>query len=147
MCGKENDDMSTVIRPELSINNPYWIERHRYYELKHFCLQYPIWKKIHSSIGGLSATSVNATLNQKTYFLDDLTGKHATMRAYYSHRMRMLENVAYSTDPLIGKYILEGVTKGVSYDVLKARLEIPCSKDKYYELYRKFFWLLDRERQ
>ena len=31
--------MATMIRPELSEKNPYWIERHRYYELKHFCLQ------------------------------------------------------------------------------------------------------------
>lgn len=34
--------MGTTIRPELSEKNPYWIERHRYYELKHFCLQYSI---------------------------------------------------------------------------------------------------------
>ena len=26
--------MGTTIRPELSEKNPYWIERHRYYELK-----------------------------------------------------------------------------------------------------------------
>ena len=37
--------MSTVIRPELSKNNEYWIPRQRFYELKHFCLQYPSWKK------------------------------------------------------------------------------------------------------
>lgn len=28
--------MGTTIRPELSEKNPYWIEKHRYYELKHF---------------------------------------------------------------------------------------------------------------
>ena len=33
--------MGTQIRPELSEKNLYWIDRHRYYELKHFCLQYP----------------------------------------------------------------------------------------------------------
>lgn len=27
--------MATTIRPELSEKNPYWIEKHRYYELKH----------------------------------------------------------------------------------------------------------------
>ena len=32
-------------RPELSKKSPYWIDKHRYYELKHFCLQYPLWKK------------------------------------------------------------------------------------------------------
>lgn len=33
--------MGNIIRAEVSENNPYWIEKHRYYELKHFCLQYP----------------------------------------------------------------------------------------------------------
>ena len=46
--------MATMIRPELSEKNPYWIERHRYYELKHFCLQYPIWKKAYAALDGLS---------------------------------------------------------------------------------------------
>ena len=46
--------MATTIRPELSEKNPYWIERHRYYELKHFCLQYPIWKKAYAALDGLT---------------------------------------------------------------------------------------------
>lgn len=46
MFGKESGNMSTAIRPELSKSSKYWIDRHRYYELKHFCLQYPIWKKL-----------------------------------------------------------------------------------------------------
>ena len=46
--------MGTTIRPELSEKNPYWIERHRYYELKHFCLQYPIWKKAYAALDGLA---------------------------------------------------------------------------------------------
>ena len=41
--------MATEIRPELSEKNPYWIGKHRYYELKHFCLQYPIWKKAYNA--------------------------------------------------------------------------------------------------
>lgn len=32
-------------KPELSEKNPYHLSRHRYYELKHFCFQYPEWKK------------------------------------------------------------------------------------------------------
>lgn len=30
----------TSVRCELSGTNKYWISKHRYYELKHFCLQY-----------------------------------------------------------------------------------------------------------
>ena len=37
--------MATVLRSELSPKNKYYIDKHRYYELKHFCLQYPEWKQ------------------------------------------------------------------------------------------------------
>ena len=35
----------------------------------------------------------------------------------------------------------------LSYDCLKARLALPCSREAYYESYRKFFWLLSEKRQ
>ena len=37
--------MSTVIRPEISEKNKYWISKHRFYELRHFCLQYREWER------------------------------------------------------------------------------------------------------
>ena len=51
--------MATEIRPELSEKNPYWIGKHRYYELKHFCLQYPIWKKAYNALLGLSLSLIH----------------------------------------------------------------------------------------
>lgn len=139
--------MGTTIRPEVSSKNPYWIEKHRYYELKHFCLQYPIWKKIYSSLGGIASPSINSVRKSKVDSSNDQTSKYAIEKTYYSNRMNMLERVARMTDTVLAEYILSGVTEGWSYDILKTRLEIPCGKDKYYELYRKFFWLLDQERQ
>ena len=49
--------MGTVIRAKLSENNKYFVEKHRYYELKHFCLQYPDWKKGYSEIEYIRSTS------------------------------------------------------------------------------------------
>ena len=40
-------EMSTVIRPEIARSNAYFISKHRYYELKHFCLQYREWHADH----------------------------------------------------------------------------------------------------
>ena len=60
--------------------------------------------------------------------------------------MEMVERVAKKTDSELAEYILKGVTEGWSYDILKARMNIPCCKDVYYAAYRKFFWLLSRER-
>lgn len=138
--------MATTIRAELSEKNPYWIEKHRYYELKHFCLQYPIWKKIYGSLDGLSGHSTGLTMMVVNSTLGDPTAKIGMAKAYYSDRMKMLERTASRTDEILGIYILNGVTEGWSYDILKARLGIPCCKDTYYELYRRFFWLLNKER-
>ena len=46
--------MATVLRPELSSKNKYYIDKHRYYELKHFCLQYTEWKKSYSAFDDTS---------------------------------------------------------------------------------------------
>lgn len=139
--------MGTTIRPELSEKNPYWIEKHRYYELKHFCLQYPIWRKAYAALSAGIIQPVDflmcATFNKTP---SDPTAKCAIAKTFYSDRIGMIQRAARQTDPMLGDYILKAVTEGWSYDVLKARLEIPCCKDVYYDLYRKFFWILNSER-
>ncbi len=137
--------MSTTTRPELSEKNPYWIEKHRYYELKHFCLQYPIWKKAREALSGLNPRSMNAVVFTGSF--GDPTAKCAEARAFYSERMELLEKVAIETDEKLGGYILKAVTQGISYDILRVREEVPCCKDTYYQLYRRFFWILNRARK
>lgn len=139
--------MSTTIRPELSEKNKYWIDKHRYYELKHFCLQYPIWKKAYAALDGLAKPSNDPVVSSNKRHTSDPTAKCVEARIFYSERIEMLERIAAETDPELGNYILQAVTMGLSYDILKARLEIPCCKDVYYDLYRKFFWLLSKERR
>lgn len=138
--------MGTTIRPELSEKNQYWIERHRYYELKHFCLQYPIWKRAYTALDGLSKRPTDL-VTSKTTAVSNPTARCAEARLFYAERMEMIKRVAEETDSGLSRYILKAVTEGVSYDYLKARLDIPCCKDTYYELYRRFFWLLNKERQ
>ena len=131
--------MATTIRPELSEKNPYWIEKHRYYELKHFCLQYPIWRKAYASLNSFSSKPADWAMFIVTSTLGDPTAKVGMARAYYSERTDMIERVTEQTDQQLAPYILKAVTEGWSYDILKVRLGIPCCKDTYYELYRRFF--------
>lgn len=138
--------MGTTIRPELSEKNPYWIEKHRYYELKHFCLQYPIWKKAYLSLDGLAKRPTDLALFVGQRNPGDPTVRCAEARSFYADRMELVERVAIGTDAELGNYILQAVTNGISYDCLKARFDIPCCKDTYYGLYRRFFWLLNKER-
>ena len=139
--------MGNIIRAEVSEKNPYWIEKHRHYELKHFCLQYPIWKKAYSSLNGMLSRREALNAFGKARHVSNPTERIAMLKHYYSICMEMIEKVAKETDPELAEYILKGVTEGWSYDILKARMNIPCCKDVYYTAYRRFFWLLNKARE
>ena len=139
--------MATVIRAEISQKNKYWISKHRYYELKHFCLQYPEWKKVYSEL-----CDENLPLSMiDTIPIDNLPSDPAVQRAllkgYYSERIKLIEKTALEADPCLYDYIIKGVTEERSYTYLNTVMEIPCGKDMYYDRYRKFFWLLSELRE
>ena len=138
--------MSTVIRPELSLKNKYWIDKHRYYELKHYCLQYLSWKKTYAAIEELSMTSSVIDRLPSSNIPGDLTAKYAMKKAHYSEKINMIERAAMDADEDLYIYILKAVTEGLSFTYLKSRLEMPCSRDTYYDRYRRFFWLLSKAR-
>ena len=138
--------MSTTIRPELSDRNKYWIERHRYYELKHFCLQYPIWRKALAALTSLSARPMDLASFSKAGSNTSPTERCAAARLFYTDRMDLIEKAADGADHDLACYILRAVSEGLSYDHLKARFNIPCFKDTYYDRYRRFFWLLNQLR-
>jgi hypothetical protein len=139
-------NMATIIRPELSMKNKYWIDKHRHYELKHFCLQYPTWKKAYRDLDavGVSVSSIGRT--STTNIPGDPTGKRAIAKAQLIERIEMVEQIAREADDYLWQYILKAVTENLSYTYLKAKLDIPCGKDMYYDRYRKFFWLLSKVR-
>ncbi len=127
--------------PNISKKNPNWIEKQRYYELKHFCLQYPYWQKqihninLYPSLGiGVQADTPDPVL------------KIASLRENYIRNIELIEKAAAVTSKGVAPYILRGVTEGLSYDAMMAKTVLPCSRDVYYELYRKFFWTLDKLR-
>lgn len=139
--------MSHDMRPEVSQKNPYWIGKHRYYELKHFCLQYPIWKKAYISLDGLSKRPSDLRIFvQSGQLASDPTARCAVSRAHFAERMEMVEQAAIGADPDLYSYLLRGVTEGLSYDALKMKYDIPCCRDVYYAAYRRFFWLLSKRR-
>lgn len=138
--------MATTIRPEVSVKNRYYIDKHRHYELKHFCLQYPKWKKayIETLDTGVPLSMIDGSCMTDGVY--DPESSRAATRLYYSKRMQILENVAKDADKYLWQYILKAVTEGLSYTYLKTKLDIPCGKDMYYDRYRRFFWLLSEIR-
>ena len=138
--------MATVIRPEISEKNKYWIDKHRHYELKHFCLQYPMWKKAYADLEGPGLSSCMTDRLPSSGGPGDPTAKRAVRKTYYLERIKLIEKTAKKADEELYSYILKGVTEELSYTHLKSKMSIPCGRDMYYDRYRKFFWLLSEAR-
>ena len=138
--------MATNIRAEVSIKNKYHITKHRHYELKHYCLQYPTWKKAYLDCLDQDIPMSMVEGVQDPGGVYDPTSTRAVTRAYYSNKMQIIEQTAKDADKYLWQYILKAVTEGLSYTHLKTKLDIPCGKDMYYDRYRRFFWLLSEIR-
>ncbi len=143
--------MSTVIRPELSKKNEYFVEKERYYELKHFCKQYKRWEDIVSDqnihYAGYWDSELAGGADKKAIYISKPTEREVELREKCLKNIKLLDVCAEAaSNSTFAYYILLGVTQGLSYDTLKTKYDMPCSRDYYYSRYRKFFWILDAAR-
>ena len=139
--------MGTVIRAQVSKKNPYYISKHRYYELKHFCLQYPEWQEEYRRLSMVSPDRAVTDGMPKGNDRIDRTAEIAVKLARIKEKIRMVESAAIEADSVLSNYILKAVTDGYSFTYLKSVMDIPCEKDMYYDRYRKFFYLLSHKIQ
>lgn len=130
------------LKPELSNKSKYWIPRHRYYELKHYCRQYPYWKGLYGKLEFKIAERQEIHASTPA----NPTEKIAVLRADLKRAMELVENCAKEAFPELYNVLLNGVTAGRTFEQLKAIGEVPCSRDMYYDRYRKFFYILSQRR-
>lgn len=139
--------MGTDIRPETSKKNPYWLSKHRYYELLHWCRQYDDWwEEKNYCIATIKTASIlfDTTLDGNKY-KDSTVEKAYDKLEKLNKKITILQDTAKKADNSISDYIIFAVTQGKGYTYLSTAKEIPCSKNYFYERYRRFFWLLDKE--
>lgn len=104
----------------------YELSRHRFAELKHFCLQYGEWKQRY-------------TLRNEQSLPPPET---AIPKTAYLNAIRLIETTASDTSPALGSYILESVTRDVSV----RQVNPPCDSETFDFYRRKFFWLLSERK-
>lgn len=138
--------MGTVIRSKISKRGKYYISENRYLELKYFCRQYYDYK---NSVRYLEEVLIPAKSSDatgvKSCDTSDVTAKLATKLYLLNNKIDIIDQICTEADYELREYLLEAVTKGTPFSVLEAR-GIPCSKNTFYDRYRKFFWLLDKKR-
>lgn len=133
--------MSTIIRAKISTSNPYYISKHRYYELKHHCLQYPEWKQEIAKLRTRSLIQAHSIKISTDARVIDKTAEMGLVGAYMASLVTTVDKCCEIAGGDISDYIHIAVTQGKSYSVLNP----PCGKEYFYKKYRQFFWLLDKE--
>lgn len=141
--------MSTKIRSEVSKKNEYFVERNRYYELKHFVMQYHDWTKwLREYTFKYQSVMYNNVATDIKYDVNP-TAEEAEKRDIYLSRIKLVQDCvdeAFMPTSCFG-YILRTLTLGRSYDWLVTNYDIDMGRERYYKCYRKFYWLLDQKRK
>lgn len=125
----------------LSKKNPYYISKYRKLELKYFCLQYPEWKQ---ALSNLSFIAPRPDILVDHDPLDPVS-MISDKREPYVRRITLVEEAANETDSMLGAYILRCAAYGLSYEHVRTKYNIPCNRRDFYNLYRKFFYILSQK--
>lgn len=129
----------------LSTKNPYYLTKHRFYEVYHYAMQYQEWKDEYRTTEQTMRGIAYDGVKVKSSGSGDALERVAIRLTELSEKIEMLEAVAKETDKDLSEYILRGVTdEQVTYNYLSMVLHIPCSRNTYYSLRRKFYWLLSK---
>ena len=113
------------------MKNEYELGKHRFYELKHFYLQYPEWEKLYLDLDGFSK---EAGKNG-----GDTTSRDGIRRADLMYKMALIQEVAHDVCADYEQEVFDFVILGN-----KPKLA-PDQRDFWY-YYRRFFWELSRRR-
>ena len=134
-------------RSTLAKNNPFRISRFRYLELKNFCRQYNTWSQAKSALE--SRASKSKSIIERGEKNPDGVPIERIVEAIEEFQ-RLIDIVEQSLSKCnieLYKYLKESVIKGISYDTLNAVYGVlPCSRNRFYNERRKFFYILNRFR-
>lgn len=135
------------MKSAVSQKNPYYIPKERYLELKYFCMQYPTWRDAYSHLDSLSRRPDDLNLYfGKSSRYSDPVAQCVIAKQYFMDRIDCVYRAACDTSSEFCGYILRGATENLSYGELVAQMGIPCCQDVYYDLRRRFFYILSHYR-
>lgn len=109
----------------------YTLSKHRFYELKHFCLQYPEWEQRYSELDGYAK---EAGSNE-----GDTTSRDGIRRADLAYKMTLVREVCHDVCGVYEEMIFDFV-------VLGNKPKLTFDQLDFWYYYRIFFWELSRRR-
>lgn len=131
------------IRPKLKNNREYDLTVHEFYMAYHYALQYNEWKSKVNDIASIDTPDPENADMPKAHNISDTTFSKAVRISEYRDKMRMIEELVREVAPDIYTWLFKAVTTdNCSYENLRVYMDLPCGKNYYYAMRRKFYFLL-----
>lgn len=132
----------TEIRPT---TKKWTLDKHEFYAVYHYALNYEkfVRKRAELKATELKGLAYDGMPHSKDP--GDPTGSIASQIAEYTAKIEAIEDTAKEVDPVLAEFILYAATHDVSYEYLRYKLEMPCGHSRYYELRRKYYYLLSKK--
>ena len=123
----------------------YTIDNNVYLELKWFCRQYADMCHQLVECYGVSGVSYESTGEARGNRTSDPTAVNGEKALRIRADIDMIdEALRRTTDEPLQRFVKKRVTEGIPYERLG---EVPCGRRQFYELCRKFFWILAQIRK
>lgn len=125
----------------LSPENKYYLPKEELLTVVHFCRQYPLWVGELSVDPDTSRAIVYDKEKVQTSNQFDPTSELAMRRSEIARKKKLVEECAAEIAGTMSRWLVLGVCYGQPYYQL-CEQGIPCGKDLYYMLRRKFYFTL-----
>lgn len=128
-----------------SYSGKYKLTKAEYLSAKYYALRYNDWyAEYHlkrDTVGSMAVDGMPHNANG-----GNPTEKLALRRTELKKRLEIIEESAKEASPELSRYLLKAVTnEDISYNNLKMFLNIPCGKTLYYDIRRRFYWILSKK--
>lgn len=118
----------------------YNLSRAKYNELKYFCMQYEEKKRELSNSYGLGAIISDGMPRGST--TGNPVENTAIRNVMLQKDIKLIEQTAIEADNEIYPWILKNITEGIGFEYL----EVPLSRNRFYDSRKYFFYLLAQKR-
>ena len=128
---------------QFSKRSKYYISRHIFMTVYHYCLNYDEWVSEYNLNVGLRKGEGEGGGRSKGE--QDPTSEQAIRLADLYQKIETIRSAAYAAEPELYDYLLAYVTQSdMTFDKLKAR-GMPCERKMFYDRRRKFYWIMSKK--
>lgn len=128
-----------------SYTGKYRLTKNEFLSAYYYAMRYNEWKDEYESLQD-NLGAINYDGLPKGNALGNPTEDTGSMMAELKARIEKIEQTVVETDDMLYKYLLKAVTnEGITYNYLQMVMNIPCSKNTYYERRRRFYYLLSKK--